>query len=122
VERFRRNPAQAEIIGVRNSVDGPAYYLARPSRVVSQACLACHTRPDQAPPAMVQMYGTAGGYGWKYDEIVGAQIVSVPLSLPIRNAYRAFFIFMASMIAVFAALLFILNLMTGAILLPRPRR
>ena len=121
VDSFRGNRAQGEIIGVRNTVDGPAYYLARPSRVVSRACLACHTTPEQAPAAMVRMYGTAGGYGWKYDEVVGAQIVAVPMALAIRNANRAFFTFMASMTAVFAALLIILNIMMSVMILPRPR-
>jgi protein-histidine pros-kinase len=70
---------------------------------------------------MVQMYGTAGGYGWKYDEIVGAQIVSVPMALPIHNANRAFFTFMVSMIAVFAVLLTILNIMISMMII-RPMR
>ena len=105
---------------MRNTEDGSAYYLARPSRVVSEACLACHTNPEQAPPAMVRMYGTAGGYGWKYDEIVGAQIVSVPMALPIHNANRAFFILMVSMTVVFAALLIVLNVMMSKMIFDRP--
>lgn len=121
VERFRGNPAQSEITGVRNTVDGPAYYLARPSRVVNRACLSCHTSPEQAPAAMVRMYGTTGGYGWKYDEVVGAQIVSVPMTLPIRNADRAFFMFMTFMTAVFVALFIILNIMMRVMISPRPR-
>jgi uncharacterized protein DUF3365/putative zinc finger protein len=120
VGSFRGNPGQREIRGVRDTADGPSLYLARPSQIRSKGCLSCHTTPELAPPAMVKIYGTAGGYGWKVDEIVGAQIVSVPMALPIRNANRAFFIFMVSMTAVFAALLIVLNLMMS-LLIVRPQ-
>lgn len=111
VGSFRVNPGQGEISGVRNTASGPSLYVARPSRIESKDCLSCHTSPEQSPPAMVRIYGTAGGYGWKLNEIVGAQIVSVPMALPIRNADRAFFIFMVSLTAVFAALFVIINIM-----------
>jgi len=39
---------------------------------------------------MIKMYGTANGFGWRPNEIVGAKIVSVPLSLPTAMANRAF--------------------------------
>jgi uncharacterized protein DUF3365/putative zinc finger protein len=121
VGSFRGNPGQGEIRGVRDTADGQWLYLARPSQIRSKACLACHTTPELAPPAMVRIYGTAGGYGWKVDEIVGAQIVSVPMALPIRNANRAFFTFMASMTAVFAAAFIVLNVMMGT-MIERPKR
>jgi len=64
-----------------------------------------------APPAMVKIYGATNGFGWKQNEVVGAQIVSVPMNLPIRNANRAFVTFMTSLAVVFAALFVILNMM-----------
>jgi protein-histidine pros-kinase len=120
VDSFRGNPGQGEIRGVRDTANGPSFYLARPTRIRDRACLACHTTPEQAPPAMVKIYGTTGGYGWKYDEIVGAQIVSVSMAQPIRNANRAFFTFMGSMTAVFAVLLIVLNVMMSTTI-ARPR-
>jgi protein-histidine pros-kinase len=122
VGSFRGNPEQGEISGVRDTANGPSFYLARPTRIRDRACLACHTTPEQAPPAMVKIYGTAGGYGWKYDEIVGAQIVSVPMAQAIRNADRTFFILMASLTAVFAALFIILNIMISMMIVRPIRR
>jgi len=37
---------------------------------------------------MIREYGTSNGFGWKLNEVVGAQIVSVPESLPIEIAHR----------------------------------
>jgi protein-histidine pros-kinase len=64
-----------------------------------------------APPAMVKIYGPANGYGWKLNEVVGAQVVSVPMGLPIRNANRAFVTFISSLALVFAVLFVVLNIM-----------
>jgi HAMP domain-containing protein len=119
VSAFRNSPERGEISGVRNTPDGPSLYLARPFQVKNQACLACHTDAEHAPPAMVRIYGSNNGFGWKHNEIVGAQIVSVPMALPIRNADQAFFTFMVSLTAVFVVLFIILNLMMG-VLIVRP--
>ncbi len=80
-------------------------------QIRDQACLSCHTTAEMAPPAMVKLYGPNNGFGWKMNEIIGAQIVSVPMDLPIRNANHAFVTFMSSLTVVFAVLFVILNVM-----------
>ena len=119
VNEFRNHPDRGEISGTRETPTGRSLYLARPFQIKDQACLACHTTAADAPPAMVKIYGPNNGFGWKHNEVVGAQIVSVPMSLPIQNANRAFFTFMVSLTAVFVALFIILNLMMS-ILIVRP--
>ena len=108
---FRAGAGGSEITGVRDTPTGRSLYLARPMSIRDQACLSCHTTPEQAPPAMVKLYGSSNGYGWKLNEVIAAQIVSVPMDLPIRNANRAFVTFMGSLLAVFAVLFVILNVM-----------
>jgi protein-histidine pros-kinase len=66
---------------------------------------------------MIRLYGTANGFGWKHNEIVGSQIVSVPLSVPVEKANQAFVTFMASLVAIFAALFALINLMLRRMIL-----
>jgi protein-histidine pros-kinase len=101
----------SEISGVRDTPTGRSLYLARPLQIRDEACLSCHTTAETAPPAMVKLYGAANGFGWKLNEVVAAQIVSVPMDLPIRNANRAFVTFMSSLAVVFAVLFVLLNVM-----------
>lgn len=108
---FRKGTGGAEISGVRDTPTGRALYLARPLAVRDEACLSCHTNAEMAPPAMVKLYGAANGYGWKLNEVVATQIVTVPMDLPIRNANRAFVTFMSSLTVVFAVLFVLLNVM-----------
>ncbi len=86
VNEFRSNTALPEFIGTRDTPTGAALYLARPIKVGNVSCLTCHSTPDKAPPEMIKLYGTANGFGWKMDEIIGAQIVSVPMSVPLNMA------------------------------------
>jgi protein-histidine pros-kinase len=116
VNEFRNHPDRGEISGTRETPTGRSLYLARPFQIKDKACLGCHTTAAEAPPAMVKIYGPNNGFGWKHMEVVGAQIVSVPMSLPIQNADRAFYTFMGSLSAVFLALFIILNVMMSALI------
>lgn len=119
VNTFRGNPEHGEISGIRETPTGPSLYLARPFQIKDKACLACHTTAEMAPASMVKIYGPNNGFGWKHLEVIGAQIVSVPMTLPIQNANRAFYTFMASLSGVFVALFIILNVMMS-VLIVRP--
>ncbi|HVQ74483.1 MAG TPA: DUF3365 domain-containing protein [Candidatus Binatia bacterium] len=111
VQEFKNRPALTELVGERDTPTGRSLYIARPIKISNPACLPCHTTPEMAPPTMIKMYGTANGFGWKLNEIVGAQVVSVPMALPIRNAERAFYTFMVSLATVFGLAFVVLNVM-----------
>ncbi|HXV10418.1 MAG TPA: DUF3365 domain-containing protein [Burkholderiales bacterium] len=111
IQTFRNDPAQKELMGERDTPTGRSLYIARPIQIENPACLSCHSVPSAAPKSMLKLYGEANGFGWKHKEIVGAQVVSVPMSLPIHNADRAFRTFMSLLAAVFVAVFLVLNLM-----------
>jgi len=111
VEWFRNNQNEKEMIGERDTAAGRFLYLTHPIKITNEACLTCHSTPDNAPATMIKTYGSANGFGWQLNEVVGAQIVSVPMSLPLERADKAFQIFMGSLIAVFLLIAVLLNLM-----------
>jgi len=111
VNTFRRASPSDEIVGERDTPVGRSLYLARPIRVTSPTCLDCHRTAAEAPQTMVALYGNANGFGWKMDEVIGAQIVSVPMAVPIARATKAFEAFMTSLAAVFLAIFVLLNVM-----------
>ncbi len=85
VNHFRNNPGDKEVVGERDSAVGPTLYLARPI-AVEPGCLSCHSSPSVAPKAQIKRYGSQNGFGWHQNEIVAAQIISIPMSLPIKLA------------------------------------
>lgn len=121
INEFRNFPDRKEISGTRMTPSGPSMFLARPFQIKDPTCLACHTTADMAPPAMVKVYGPNNGYGWKLGEMIGAQIVSVPMAVPVAKANQAFYLFMGLLAAVFGVVFIILNLMMS-LLIVRPIR
>jgi protein-histidine pros-kinase len=111
VAGFRNAMDVKELTGERDTPTGRHMYIARPIQITNPACLACHNTPATAPPSMVKVYGEANGFGWKMNEIIGAQVVSVPMTVPVANADRAFTTFMASLLGVFVFVMVALNLM-----------
>ena len=79
INDFRAHPGKEEDSFVRSTATGPMLELARPL-VNKPACMECHSTAASAPASMVALYGPENGFGWKPGEIIGAQIVSVPMS------------------------------------------
>jgi HAMP domain-containing protein len=117
VNAFRNTATLPELTGERDSPAGRMLYLARPIQIKDPACLACHSVPSAAPASMIKLYGENNGFGWKHQEIIGAQVVSVPMALPIKNANDAFMVFMGSLAAIFVVTFVVLNLMLSLMIL-----
>jgi HAMP domain-containing protein len=99
---------EKQLSGQRPTPLGPSMYLAMPL-VAGQACLGCHSTPEAAPRAMLATYGSSNGFGWKQDSVIGAQIVSVPMSVPLQKATQAFHILLAYLIVIFVVTLAVLD-------------
>jgi len=116
IQTLRNKTDMKEFVGERDTATGHSLYIARPLQIKDPVCLGCHTTAAEAPKTMVDIYGPNNGFGWKLNEVIGAQIVSVPMNLPIRNANHAFVTFMSSLTVVFAVLFVILNMMLSALI------
>ncbi len=119
VNKFRDGQVKTELVGERDAATGRALYLARPIQITDGACLACHNTVAEAPKTMVELYGPANGFGWKLNEVVGAQIVSVPSALPIQRANHTFKVFMLLLTLVLVLTFILLNIMLHSIVIQR---
>jgi protein-histidine pros-kinase len=101
IGEFKKAPESKEFIGTRETPSGPALYIARPIRISDGACLRCHSTVDNAPRTLVDKYGPANGFGWQLHEVVGAQMVSVPMAVPMARSRSTWLNFMALVGVVF---------------------
>jgi protein-histidine pros-kinase len=122
VNRFRNYPDVKEVVAERQSSTGRSLFIAKPIQITNPACLQCHSTAAAAPPTMIKIYGEANGFGWKHNEIVGAQMVTVPMDVPLQKAERAFTTFMGSLAAVFIAVFIVLNIMLSWLIVRPIRR
>lgn len=119
VNQFRNGAVKGELTGERETPGGRSLYLARPIQIKDGACLACHNTVAEAPKTMVALYGPANGFGWKLNEIIGAQIVSVPSALPIQRANTTFKVFMLLLTLVLVVTFILINVMLHSIVVQR---
>lgn len=108
---FRNQPDRQQMIGTREASGGTSLYLARPLRITNPACLTCHGTAAEAPTTMIERYGDDNGFGWQLDEVVGAQIVSVPMDIAIAKAQQTFNQFIVLLGAVFVAIFLLFNVL-----------
>ena len=110
IKTFKNRPEMAIFDGERDTPLGRALYLAKPMRV-DPACLECHSVPSAAPKEMIQLYGPNNGFGWQQGDIVTAQIISVPVSVPVQMANHAFRRLLVSLVVVGVVTLFVLDVL-----------
>lgn len=109
IQDFRNHPELKERSGRRMTPDGETLFLAHPLAAAPE-CLRCHSIPSVAPASMIATYGPEHGFNWKPGEVVAAQIVSVPVSVPEDMADRAFKTLLISLCGVFIFSLALLDL------------
>lgn len=108
LDQYRSGAITGEFEQLVEGPQGPRLNLARPFQITDASCLACHGRPQDAPPGLLAKYGSEHGFGWQMQEIIGAQILSIPAEEPLAKAramYRGFLMLLgASFLLLFAAL------------------
>ena len=111
IQTLKKQPELKEHISERDTPSGRILSVSRPIIITNAACLQCHSTPAAAPATMIDLYGPNNGFGWKLNEVMGAQIVSVPISVPYAEANKTFTRLMLGLGAVFAVMMVLLNLL-----------
>jgi len=120
IDQFRNHPTSQQMQGERTTPMGRSLYLARPIRARPE-CLECHGLATAAPAALIARYGHDNGFGWQANEVIGAQIVSVPFAEAAAGARRLFSGVTAVILAVLVVLLAVINVAVYTIVV-RPLR
>lgn len=117
IRQFISDPSLDKLVGSQE-IDGvKSLYISYPIRITDPRCLACHSKPKNAPAAMRAIYGDEGGFGWQLNEVVGTQMVVVPYTLPAQLARKTFFSFILSMAAIFMVLFLVINIIIRKLVL-----
>lgn len=117
IKKLRADPNIKELVEVRSTPKGDQYTVAFPLQIKSEGCLTCHSTPDRAPRSMVSLYGDKNGFGWKMNEIIGAQIFSVPLSVAHQQIWDNLVVLIGAMSAIFAIVMVLLNVLLSRLVI-----
>ena len=111
IKKLRSDRGLKKLVEVRPATDGDRLTVAFPIEIKSESCLACHASAGKAPPSLVALYGDKNGFGWKMNEVVGAQFVSVPLRRVQHPVWENLMFVAGTLVATFLALMVVLNIL-----------
>jgi HAMP domain-containing protein len=109
VAQFQNPAAPQEVSGFRSIAGGDLFYIARPIQITDASCLECHGRPAAAPASMIELYGPNNGFGWQMDEIIGAQVISVPAQTVLKAARQSLVLILGIFVIAFAIAILAVN-------------
>lgn len=98
---FAADPKRKDSSGETGQGADRHFYLARPIRIESAACMQCHSTPSAAPAAMLAKYGSVNGFGWKLGDVVGMQLVEVPTAPTRANIFNSVLVTVGSLACIF---------------------
>jgi len=110
-----RDSQLSQSVTIRNTATGDFLVVARPLKVDSPDCLSCHGSPAKAPGTMIALYGPDHGFGWKVGDVVGAQVVSIPLAVPLKRAYNTLFWLMLALGGIFLVVVILVDFLVRTI-------
>lgn len=117
INQLRDNPDLDRVTTIRETENGRIYAVAFPFTINNEGCLRCHSDPEIAPPAMIDLYGPDNGFGWQLGETIGAQIVSAPMALADKRALELSIGIFAAILVAFSVVIVLVNLMLSRIVL-----
>jgi protein-histidine pros-kinase len=109
IDEFRNNSNLKEMRGILDQNGQRLFYLARPIQIKDPKCIICHDTPARAPKLMVAKYGPNNGFGWRVGDIVGVQLLTVPVTQQFRNTLELVGILMGGLALIFAVAYFALT-------------
>ena len=104
-----RDTSDLQQQGFRTLPGGDLFYIARPITINKESCLRCHSDPQNAPKSQIATYGKDNGFGWKLNEVVGAQIISVPVSQVVKQAQKLRWLVIGQVIGFLLVAILLLN-------------
>lgn len=100
LQEFQDNLELKEMSGEVGEGSDQRFFLARPLRMPNEGCLQCHSTPEAAPASMVAKYGN-NGFGWKMGDVIGMQLVEVPVAGPNGQAAKSLAVTIGALTCVF---------------------
>ncbi len=122
ITRMQADSSLKRLVSERDTPTGRELSIAHPIIITDPACLTCHSTPAAAPASLTDLYGTHNGFNWKLNQVIGAHIVTVPMSVPLARAWGTFTTVLIGLAAVFLVIMVLLNVLLQVVIIRPARR
>lgn len=106
---FRENRQETFIIR-EGTLNGKQYLFSAQPTLSSNECLLCHGKPETAPPTMRQQYTGSSGFGYRVNEVVGVNVVGVPLENVQTAIFKRSLAITIILTAIFSIMMILINM------------
>lgn len=79
LQEFRRDPA-VKTLETQGELGGQLMLVSSAPIVSQPGCLQCHGEPEKVHPEITGQYGRTSGYNYKDGDVVGLELVGVPIA------------------------------------------
>ncbi len=111
IKLFQAQPQLQQNVDM-TEMHGGELILSRPIRLVDPECLSCHSKPANAPPQMLDLYGDKNGFDWKLGDVIAVRLVAVPTKAALDLAKNA----VAASVFIVAAICFCFIILVNILL------
>jgi len=111
IKKLKNDTQIVRDVRIRNAANGAFYTVSYPLRLGSEACMVCHSEPAKAPESLVALYGNKNGFGYHLNDLIAAQIISVPMSNANGKIWQSFWLFIGISSVIFLILLVLLDVL-----------
>jgi len=95
---FSEHPQQKGWQGMIK-IAGRSHFIHASPIYFTRSCMRCHGDPDDAPQALLSIYGRERGFGQKPGEIAGVNAVNIPVDIALAKIKeRAYSVFGVSLL------------------------
>ncbi len=109
IKMFIEDRTLKEWKGFRTEPDAEYYVIANPGEPFDEGCLYCHGSPADAPPELVERYGTSGGFNMEVGQLTDARFIYIPIGVPLASARKVVAVFIGIYTVFFGIVFLIIN-------------
>jgi two-component system, NtrC family, sensor kinase len=80
IRYFREHPAEQGWQGIMTQ-NGRPYFMRFQPVVFEPSCLRCHGKPEEAPRAVLDLYGSQRGFYTHHEEALGLSSIGIPVDV-----------------------------------------
>jgi len=110
LEEFRSN-REVTHLQTEGELGGQPMLVSSQPIVSQPGCLQCHGDPEKVPPEITSQYGTKTGYHYKDKDIVGLELVGVPIADVNAIAMQRSLVAIGLLTALFGVMFVTINLL-----------
>ena len=78
IRYFQENPEATRWTG-RLAINNSEYFAHVGAMRIEESCLRCHGSPADSPKALLDRYGSTGGFDRKVGDVAGLDVIAVPM-------------------------------------------